>query len=974
MRKINNSNRLTPTSKYYTPVIIITFSVFCLIWIFVMHEILNSLNLNDSAHRILDTILEIILLIVTISFVYYLLRRDIDTINKYIYELSESEKKHKRIIDDQTEFVCRWLPDGTITYINNAYANYLGKTKEEILGMVLPQMIPEEDRELFEQHFKSITFDNCVKEIEHRFINFDGSVRWHHWTDRAIFDENKNLVEYQSVGRDITEKKLMEEELTRSENQLRENEKRLIQLAESTFEGICIHRDLTIIDMNQQLGTMFGYTKDEVIGKNVTDFIAPESQELVKQNIKSGYEGAYEFTGIKKNGSQIFIEGRGKNITLNGIPSRITILRDITEQKNNEISLRKSEEFNRTIIEDFPLGISVYDKYGTLLNFNKEWQKIWHYSDDDISLFKSRKRKELYFNEEQSYLGEWIEKVKDIYKKGGKLFIPELKTNSKALGAAKWISQYYFAILDKENKVDSVINITEDITLRKHILESLQVSEEKYKQLFDNSPISLWEEDFSKVKKLTDTLKKKGINNLEKYFDDNPDELLKAIKLIKCLSVNKTTLKMYDAENSDLLTKNFHYIFCEESLPALKEGIINIAGGEKSFEKDSVNKTLKGEIKNISLKWIVAPGYESTYSKVLLAITDITERKNYEKQLKEINETLTALINSSPASIVILDKEAKVKLWNPASENIFGWSAEEIIEKIIPFVTPENLDEHIALHNKTLNDESIISTDITRNRKDGSVVHLNLSTAPLKDAEGIIKGVLGVMIDITEKKINEQKLIHTLKEKELMIKEIHHRVKNNLQIILSLLRLQSDNVSDKELNKHFRITENRIKTMALIHEMLYNTEDLSEIDFKQYLNKLFDHLYNVFSIQKSNIKSELYIDEVFLPIDIAIPCGLIINEITTNSIKHAFPESRDGKISVKMFKDENNYYILEIRDNGIGIPEAVNLMDTKTLGMQLVYALTEQLNGEINFKIENGTRMILKFPVNYQERKTENSK
>jgi two-component sensor histidine kinase/sensor domain CHASE-containing protein len=205
------------------------------------------------------------------------------------------------------------------------------------------------------------------------------------------------------------------------------------------------------------------------------------------------------------------------------------------------------------------------------------------------------------------------------------------------------------------------------------------------------------------------------------------------------------------------------------------------------------------------------------------------------------------------------------------------------------------------------------------------------------------------------------------RKKELLLQEIHHRVKNNLQIISSLLNLQSKRINDKEIIEMLKDSQNRIKSMALIHEKLYNSKDLIGIDFGEYLRDLVANLFRSYSIDPNQIKLNMEINNISLGLDTAIPCGLIINELVSNSFKYAFPDGRKGEISVNIIPTNNGQFILTVRDNGFGFPEDLDIKRSKTLGLQLVYSLVEQLEGTIELDRSTGTD----FKITFKELKSE---
>ncbi len=215
--------------------------------------------------------------------------------------------------------------------------------------------------------------------------------------------------------------------------------------------------------------------------------------------------------------------------------------------------------------------------------------------------------------------------------------------------------------------------------------------------------------------------------------------------------------------------------------------------------------------------------------------------------------------------------------------------------------------------------------------------------------------------EIDERKRAEARLGESLKEKEILLKEIHHRVKNNMQIISSLLRLQSRAIKDKAVKDMFEVSQSRIRSMALIHEKLYQSESLSKINFSEYVKNLVGYLFSMYQVQSSTVKCNLDLEEHFLDINRAIPLALIINEIVSNSLKHAFPDGRKGELYVKMRCDEKGKCRICVGDNGIGLPDNFDLGNTETLGMRLISDLVNQISGKIKIDKKNGVMFEITF-------------
>jgi two-component sensor histidine kinase len=220
-----------------------------------------------------------------------------------------------------------------------------------------------------------------------------------------------------------------------------------------------------------------------------------------------------------------------------------------------------------------------------------------------------------------------------------------------------------------------------------------------------------------------------------------------------------------------------------------------------------------------------------------------------------------------------------------------------------------------------------------------------------------------MMIDITEMKRKEEIIINSLKEKEVMVKEIHHRVKNNLQIMLSLIRMQRQNCDETDVKNFYKSCENRINTMAMIHEKLYSASDLNNIKFPAYVENLLTHLLQVYGFSESHIKINCDFDDIKIPIDKAMSCGMIINELVSNSLKYAFSQTNEGNINIKM-KESGGLLELTYNDSGTGNNDLRAEGKKNTMGIEIIEMLSTQLSGKAELNLNGGMNFSLKFSAN----------
>jgi len=214
-----------------------------------------------------------------------------------------------------------------------------------------------------------------------------------------------------------------------------------------------------------------------------------------------------------------------------------------------------------------------------------------------------------------------------------------------------------------------------------------------------------------------------------------------------------------------------------------------------------------------------------------------------------------------------------------------------------------------------------------------------------------------------ERREAEESLKKSLAEKEILLKEVHHRVKNNMQIISSILKMQQRQVDDHQLKEALEESQNRIRSMALVHENLYRNENLAKILFSNYVKSMAGNLARSYTDSNNNIHLKFDIEDVYMPLDTGIPCGLIINELLSNSFKYAFPEKNSGVIKIQFKNIGQNNYEMEVSDNGVGINGGIDIENTKSLGMKIVTKLVQQIEGNLKYDFSNGTKFKITFKL-----------
>jgi len=341
-------------------------------------------------------------------------------------------------------------------------------------------------------------------------------------------------------------------------------------------------------------------------------------------------------------------------------------------------------------------------------------------------------------------------------------------------------------------------------------------------------------------------------------------------------------------------------------------------------------------------------------------------------ELEKSEEKYHKLIEFADVGIIVSNNSKIIQI-NKKAEEIYGYSKEGIIGQPTSILT---LDKYRRQHREML-DEILRYGKAKKTffeeegvRKDRSIFPIEISYSLSESREKEDHNIIAIVRDITERKQDEEKTQASLREKEVLLKEIHHRVKNNMQVISSLLKLQSGYINDQKDLELFKESQNRIQAMALIHEKLYQSRDLVNIDYAEYIKNLTNGLIRSYGSGANRIALKTDIVHKPLGVDSAIPCGLIINELVSNSLKHAFPEGREGEIWVLMHPIDEDGTELIVRDNGIGVSPDFDFRHTESLGLQLVTTLTEsQLRGSIELKNNEGTAFHIKFKeLKYKKR------
>ena len=421
----------------------------------------------------------------------------------------------------------------------------------------------------------------------------------------------------------------------------------------------------------------------------------------------------------------------------------------------------------------------------------------------------------------------------------------------------------------------------------------------------------------------------------------------------KILEANRAISEMYGYTIPELLRKKAIDLVPKE----LQESVHNkiLSEYEKPYESMGLKKD--GSTFSIEVHGRMFPDKE--YMARITAIRDISAQKKIENELR----TSAAIFENLVEGIYLTSLEDLTIKWaNPMFEKMFGYDRGELIGKQIDMI---NAPTDVPLSEKRKSIIQILEKtgewhgEVQNLKKDGTHFWC-FANVSLFDHMEYGKVIVSIHTDITERKNAEKELKAALDSKDMLMKEIHHRVKNNLQIIQSLVSIQAMSISN-EAKDYLDKVENRIKTIAMIHERLYQSNELSHIEASEYFQSLASQIYHSINISPSMLNLKVDVLEIYLDVNIIVPCGLIINELVTNAFKHAFPNDEEGEVLVKFSHGIDDTFVLSVKDNGVGLPEGFSLEQLQSLGLTVVTSLTRQIKGNVQVISDKGTEFRISF-------------
>ena len=899
-----------------------------------------------------------------------------DRSKKSIDEIFDKYSDLKWLFDQTLN--CIYIHDfeGNFLYANQKAVQLLGVKDKDIIKMRFQSFLDEEELQKAYKITTEILETGSQKELaEYKLKRSDGKYVYVICEGFLLYKDGKPSA-ILGTAVDITDRKILESELRASEDWL-------LSLIETTSDWIWeLDEKENYIYSSPRVKELLGYRPEEIIGRKPFDLMPPDAAKYLRETflkLNQKQKPIERMSNIYNN-----INGRQVILETNAIPildhtGKVSgwrgIDRDITERVRTESLLaalnaasRSMQQaltteaiFQATVREFKNLGFSLiitpvdpekkrlypgymgYDSkiLGPIESLLKITQKNFSISIEGIGVYEK-----IVDNKQSIYIENNLEILKQILPQSIKKYAGKI---IESLGLSKTINSPIVI----ENKVVAILHVYSE-SLRKEDVPAVTA--------FANQIAAAWRkakllEDLEKElkeKKLTEAALKESEEKYRAVMEQSIENIYIMDMKSKRVKEANPAFRNLLGYTQEEIKKLKIYDFIKHPKDDVNEKIVELEEKRHIFVGERQYVCKDGRVVDVEVNASII-NYLGKKA-VCVVSRDITERKKSERVLRESESLFRSLFENNIIGIYRTTPEGRIIMANPALVKMLGYSSfQELADRDL-----EKNGFEIGYSRQDFRQEveekgQVIGLEAAWKKRDGSKLFIRESSRVIRDKEGKPLYYEGTIEDITERKKDEELIKASLREKEVLLREIHHRVKNNLQIITSLLRLQSSRVEEEAIQEMFKTAQSRIRTMALIHEKLYQSQDLSKIDLSQYIRNLSIHLLNIYRTDPERISLNIEIGDVYLDINTAIPCGLIINELVSNSLKYAFPGNRTGAIQVKLDVEKKGKHILIVADDGVGLPEDLQVASTDTLGLQLVNDLTKQIQGRLTVEMKKGT-------------------
>jgi len=897
-------------------------------------------------------------------------------------KLNESESRFKALTEvAQTSIII--IQGDKFIYVNPFVRELTGYSSDEMMQMNFWDIVhPDQKNMVKERGFARQRGEDVPPAYEFTILTKNGELKWVQTS--AILTELDGKKCVLAVVYDITERK-------KTEDILRQSEEKFRAVAESTPAQIVIFQGDGFVYVNSFSETITGYSQEELLKMNFWDLVHPDDVEVTRQRGRARQKGesvteSYELRIITKSKQEKWMSYSARTIEFEGKPAVLGIAIDISESKKIQEEIEQSRQRYMAFIAQSTEGIYRTEPVNPIpvdLDPDKQIDLITKefyiaecnevmaqmYGVNSSREFIGRKVSDFLLPDEAANR----EMIKQFIDNGYKMVDTESKEENSS-GNTIYFSNNAVGIVEN-GFLKRIWGIQQDITNRKKIDEKLKenaeystilnyftssmlkqntvneilwdITQNCFSKLsFVDCSIFLFDEKSNKLVQRAAYGRKnpKGFDIINPLILKPGEGIIGSVALTgEAEIVNDTSIdKRYVADDEIRLS--------EITVPIINEGkVIGVIDSEhhkKSFFNEFHLNILKSIASLCSIKIVQVTAQEKVKK----------SEERYRTFVEQSSEGIYRLEFSEPVPVDLeVDKQIEIlqrSTYIAECNNVFARmyemeKAEELIGKRTNELKFVNVNETGRDRKFITQNYNILEEESVEMDKDGNILYF-MGNAVGVIENGFLTSIWGVQRDVTGKKKSEEALRRSLAEKEILLKEIHHRVKNNLQIVTSLLKLQSSYVSDKKVKLLFKESQNRVQSMSLIHQKLYQTKDLAKIDFRDYIETVATHLQHSFGILEDRVKVSIEVKDLFMSIDNAIPAGLIINELVSNSLKHAFPGEKMGSIYIHAAFDEfKNEYWLVIRDDGVGILENIDIKNSSSFGLKLVATLVEQMSGTL---------------------------
>jgi PAS domain S-box-containing protein len=864
-------------------------------------------------------------------------------------------------------FHLSFYPNTHIKFISNSSKKILGYTPREIYKdpQILSTQVHKDDRKYIissKQDYLAVSNKNTERKAMVRFSSKNGQIKYVEIIVNPVYDAKKQLSGIIGNMRDVTER-------VETEALLMETKEKFDLITNNGNDIIAFYTFLPeekYLFVSPNIKKILGFSPKELMDDNMffnkrvigskDYFLNTDKQlkQIQKNNLKKSCY--YVFRILKNNKEEIWLECNYFPITnaKGKVSFFLNILRDITEQREKEIEIKNQYLNYQNLLDNSPVAYMIHH-HGVCLYCNNALLKLLRLKNKNqilgkfvVDFFDEADRKKA------------IERIDDIYKNKipNKFFNYNVRDSEKNL-----VEVEIKSLLIKFNDVDCVLALVNNLS------DQRQRERERIKTEIIETNNRLLQKEIKERKDVEKSLLEKTAH-LSSIFESSTHLLWTVNKKYEVTTFNQNFFNVVKMQH-DIEIKPGYKI--DEHLKRRRSEYISFwypkyaetfAGNKMEFEKEDVN------IGKVYRKVFLNPIFNeyNEVTEINCIAHDVTDSKIYEQKLLSQTGKLSAIFESSHHYIWTISHEGRLTSFNKNYYDLITslYNTEPYLGLVLDRGVLSNDKEYTELlnyHYRKAFKGQATSFEIETLDKNYKKIYLEIFLNPIYENDTVVE-VSGIAHNITEKRFVQQRMEQSLKEKEILLKEVHHRVKNNMQVVSSILNLQSSYVSDEYALTLLKESQNRIKTMAYIHESLYQNKSFTSVNFSEYVHTLVNNIVQSYSYSKDKIKLKLNIEKITLSLDSSIPAGLIINELVTNAIKHGFPGSRKGVITINL-KCENNFVFLELKDNGVGFGPEIDFENSHSLGLQLVNTLIEQIDGKFNFKSEKniGTEILVTFKM-----------